>query len=506
MPNRLARSSTRRDGFQLREIQDATDPRENGQQPAGQSSSQPDYKDLGDLPRGYGEDLIFLIAQEPHWLFTYWDIDISRHPGGPSYLRIFLESGEIEAEVEVPFETRNWYIPVRNSSCPYLVEIGHYRAGEWVAIARSIPVETPAEGMSDSDDFRFATLPFHLSFQRLVNCIEDAVRSGEDLMQTLANMQKSGDFSAFGAAGLAGFLNDEQRAILAALLGPDLIGQLSSGSLSSAAMETQIRNYIEERLSSEGASEQLAVRFREFAGSENLFSGFEFPFAKQSFASWSVAEISSWAVGIISSWSLGVVSSWSGVTSWSGAAGGVSSAREESLASWLAAGETGESVSLSSWMQSVPSVWAQFAFSSWLQGVQSSWEHAAISSWSAGAMSSWLAASTSSWGGSETVSSFSPPQEHAGDMDVKAEVILRGASDSSTARITIDGNPVPLNADCTFHYHFILPNQDCEIPVIAESSTGGDTQTVVLRISRETIRSVPVSPSLPAPMGRLPRC
>ncbi|MCX6963301.1 MAG: DUF4912 domain-containing protein, partial [Verrucomicrobia bacterium] len=71
--------------------------------------------DLGSLPRSYGEEVLFLVAQDPHWLFTYWDIDISRHPGGPCILRVERASGDLEQEIEVSFETRNWYIPVQKA-------------------------------------------------------------------------------------------------------------------------------------------------------------------------------------------------------------------------------------------------------------------------------------------------------------------------------------------------------------------------------------------------------
>ncbi len=74
-----------------------------------------DLDQLGSLPQSYGSDTIFLVAQEPHWLFTYWDIDISRHPGGQTFLRVYEGEKTVEAEIEVPFETRNWYIPVKQA-------------------------------------------------------------------------------------------------------------------------------------------------------------------------------------------------------------------------------------------------------------------------------------------------------------------------------------------------------------------------------------------------------
>jgi len=86
--------------------------------------------DLGNLPHSYGEEVMFLVAQDPHWLFTYWDIDISRHPGGPCILRVEEVSGVLEQEIEVSFETRNWYIPVKKAGGSYAVEIGFHRYGK----------------------------------------------------------------------------------------------------------------------------------------------------------------------------------------------------------------------------------------------------------------------------------------------------------------------------------------------------------------------------------------
>ena len=102
-----------------------------------------DLDQLGELPQSYGSDTIFLVAQEPHWLFTYWDIDISRHPGGKTFLRVYEGEKTVEAEIEVPFETRNWYIPVKQAGTKYTVEIGYNRGSVWNVIARSYTIETP---------------------------------------------------------------------------------------------------------------------------------------------------------------------------------------------------------------------------------------------------------------------------------------------------------------------------------------------------------------------------
>jgi hypothetical protein len=37
----------------------------------------PAYTDLGELPQTYGENTLFLVARDPHWLFSYWDVEWS---------------------------------------------------------------------------------------------------------------------------------------------------------------------------------------------------------------------------------------------------------------------------------------------------------------------------------------------------------------------------------------------------------------------------------------------
>ena len=203
-------------------------------------------------PRAYGSDTIFLIAQEPHWLFTYWDIDISRHPGGKTFLRVYQDERTIEAEIEVPFETRNWYIPVKHAGSKYTVEIGYHRGTIWNVIARSYTIETPTDRLSESDQFNYATIPLHLSFQKLMERIQDAIKSGETLMTALSRLQMEGKL--FGPATAPG-IPLEQRLVLEALLGSNFLEEMASGGLSSQEIETRVRKHLEERLMSPGADQ-----------------------------------------------------------------------------------------------------------------------------------------------------------------------------------------------------------------------------------------------------------
>ena len=461
MSRKSAEGNGKAGGFQLRKTAPSEDA-ESGALDTPVAESTADLDQLGDLPHSYGSDTIFLVAQEPHWLFTYWDIDIARHPGGQTFLRVYVGEDSIEAEIEVPFETRNWYIPVKVAGASYTVEIGYYRGSGWNLIARSVTIQTPPDRISDSETFDYATIPLHLSFQKLMENIQTAIKSGETLIQALARLQKDGKLMAFGQ-GVSPDFSTDQRVVLEALLGKDLIDNLSSGAFSSEEIESRIRQHLEEKLSSGNASELLS-KGQWGAEESSLFS------ALGALSSAGGAG-SSWGAAALSSWGAESVSSWPAQASWSAAA-------------------------LSSWLQA--------AQSSWLQAAQSSWSEAALSSWNQAAVTSWSQAAVTSWsGGSESVSSFGQHQREF-FMHVNAEVIFYGGTDPG-AKVTIDGKPITLNPDGTFRYHFIFPNGTYEIPIVAVSPDGVETRSAVLRFHRGTEKTGKVDdtaqPPLAAPMG-----
>ncbi|MGC1481932.1 MAG: DUF4912 domain-containing protein [Chthoniobacterales bacterium] len=454
-----------------------------------------DFENLGELPHSYGEDSLFLVAQEPHWLFCYWDLDIAKHPGGPAHLRYHLSSGELEGEIEVPFETRNWYVPVTHADTEYFVEIGYYRADQWTSIARSITVATPPEGMSPSDDFAFATVPFHLSFQRLVDNLENAFQSGEDLVDAVARMQKTGDFSAFGPeSGDLSKLNP--LALLAALAGPEFLAELSSSALDSGELHSRLQSHLDERLGSEASASFTGGSGTAFDATD-LASG---SFASEllaAFSSWSPAEVSSWLQAAAGSWttavggessleSLTAGNDWSslgGPTSWTFEAlsswlAGIESS-DTGLASWLTGIESSGST-LSSWLQSAETSGFPVTLSSWLQGVHSSWAQVADSSWTPAGDSSWDSASstswgrseTSSWGGSDALSSLGSPFG-AGNSSrgAEAEIILRGGDPQT--KISIGGHRAHSSPDGALRHQFKFPNDGFEIPITASNPNDG---------------------------------
>ncbi len=186
-----------------------------------------DIDHLGDLPRSYGEERIFVVAQEPHWLFCYWDYALTKGVEGTIFLRHGREGADRpEAEVPVPSETNSWYLAVRETDADYYVELGHYNGGHWKALARSGTVLTPRDTMTGFGEPVFANMPFHATFQQLVEKIRGTMREGESLAGALARLQGRGALPI-------GRLTPAQRIALDRLLDTE-IGSLTSGELSSS--------------------------------------------------------------------------------------------------------------------------------------------------------------------------------------------------------------------------------------------------------------------------------
>jgi hypothetical protein len=566
------------------------------------------FEDLGTLPTGYGE--MFLIARDPHWLFTYWDFDYSKFP---TVRKLFLEvyqGNELESTIDINEIARNWYIPVKAAASEYSVIFGFRDANvERTVVGKAGPARTPPESISPNWETEFATVPFHLSFNFLLDVISSARTQGQPLAESLARLQQAAIGSSEGVSSWGG----EQVKVLETLLGKDFLGRLFS--MSSQEVIEFLHGEMSGRLDSESASELLAkgrLAAMLAPGESSLFSGSIREFVRQELSSAGVSSfggaevggvsselgalssevlaggsetLASWQVGvsaIISKWeralvSLGlgseVLASWQAglseiAASFSGAISsyGLSS---ESLASWqsgvseifgkwesvlssygvssqmLASWETGFSEITSSWGALVSS----YSLSS---EVLSSWEKAfssySVSSYSFGSafaseqLSSWnlssfsaLELGLSSWSGLEFGPSswsgleFGPSswsqlvsesslfsgfgaswsaQPFGGReffMHVNAEVIFYGGTDPQ-AKVTIAGRSVQLQPDGTFRYHFVFPDNDFEIPIVAVSPDGVETRSAVLFLKRDTDRygdvGATAQPELGAPMGK----
>lgn len=230
----------------------------------------PAYEELGQLPESYGEDSIFLIARDPKWLFTYWDITpVADAQAGKYFLKVFFENGAEQAAIEIHLDAKNWYIPVPEASTTYYVEFGCFKKGKWESLARSNNATTPSDALSNAVSAEFATVPYHLTFQHLVDMVKNAMAGGESLVGALSRLQGEGRRLAF-VAGKTPQWTEEQRQLLIALLGAELV---NSAGMSSAEIDQILRRELQKRLNTESASELVAKSLLG-AGAGSLFSGF----------------------------------------------------------------------------------------------------------------------------------------------------------------------------------------------------------------------------------------
>src|SRR6201997_1840193 len=492
-----------------------------------QADFKPEAEQLGELPSGYGD--MFVVARDPHWLFTYWDFDYSKLPGQRQLgLQVFRDDA-LETTIDINEIARNWYLPVQAANANYRVVFGYKDGqGTWHSVGEAGPTHTPPEAVSTEWDTLFATVPIHLTFNLLVDVVEAAKGRGEPLAEALARLQQA----ALNGGSRSPNWGPAQLQMLETLFGKDLLARLSS--MDSSELSTFLRADLSAPTSSESASELVAKsRLAQLLvpAESSLFSGGIFGAALSSelfqsggalssaalssfglssgelvtrlsslglssaeiatllssetlsSAGLSSAELSSF--GLLSQLQINLAELSSlGLSSFELSSAGLSSERLSALQ--LAALEMG---ALSS--EQLSSAWS----SSWsgLEFGPSSWSELISES-------SLFSAVGASWGGE----SFGLTQREF-FMHVNAEVIFYGGTHPE-AKVTVDGQPIQLQPDGTFRYHFIFPDRDFEIPIVAVSPDGKETRSAVLFFRRETTRQGDVGhtgqpPYLTEPMG-----
>lgn len=240
--------------------------------PAGQGTPSPEAAILeekfGALPQTYHQDSLFLTARDPRWLFSYWDLNWSQVPGGEMrdgrqayYLRVSRRSGEVETLVEIHPGARNWYVPVRDAGTVYAAELGYFnRRGSWCVVVRSGEATTPSDTLAqEAEAEAFASVPQGLSFEKLQELVHSHMERGETLLEAIARITGEGHIHI--QAGTAPKWTQEQKRLLAMLLGESLINVVGLGS---EEIDRLLRKALQERLHSEaasGLSARLAAAF-----------------------------------------------------------------------------------------------------------------------------------------------------------------------------------------------------------------------------------------------------
>jgi hypothetical protein len=154
-----------------------------------------DLSEVVELPRVYGAPLLFAIARDPHTVFAYWIIDWSSIFENTApvdrqvHLRVYRDDGSEETSEAVEPMAGNCYLAVSEPREKYRLEIGYYQPeAVWNSVAKSDPVTMPPESVAQSVDVDVATIPFHLSFQRLIDTFRGS--NGNALSEIVSRLQK----------------------------------------------------------------------------------------------------------------------------------------------------------------------------------------------------------------------------------------------------------------------------------------------------------------------------
>jgi hypothetical protein len=166
------------------------------------SGASSDYENLGELPRSYGGAFLFTIARDPHTLFVYWDIDWATVFGDTPpadrkvHLRVLWHEGIEESTATVEPLAGSHLLSVMHARSSYRVEIGYYAPDNvWNSVATSAAVITPPDDVAENASVDVATLPFHLSFQRIVDTFRGSKYDGDALAEILGRLQHHADSS-----------------------------------------------------------------------------------------------------------------------------------------------------------------------------------------------------------------------------------------------------------------------------------------------------------------------
>lgn len=128
------------------------------------------------LPLGYNDNRITIMARDPHWIYMYWEIsnetkqnfyqNFGQHLWDKSVpvLRVTNISKNESFFVRINDFVKNWYINVPDSSCLYAAEIGRMISETFfIGLANSNYTTTPNECMDSN------TTSYFINYKYLKN-------------------------------------------------------------------------------------------------------------------------------------------------------------------------------------------------------------------------------------------------------------------------------------------------------------------------------------------------
>lgn len=149
------------------------------------------------LPSTYGSQALHLMPRDPHSLFAYWDIDWAAAFGDEPprdrkvHLRVSNSEGKEEISIEVEPMAGSCYVTVREADANYSAELGYFEpASTWKSVAASEAVQTPPDVLFDSTAVDFATVPYHLSFQKMIDLFRVSKHESGSLTERLTELHE----------------------------------------------------------------------------------------------------------------------------------------------------------------------------------------------------------------------------------------------------------------------------------------------------------------------------
>jgi len=153
----------------------------------------PDVEELTELPVHSGKPLLVSIARDPRTLFVCWSVDwpAAFAKGLPAdrcaHVRIRQNGNEKTVAVEPMIGS--CAIEELEPGETYSVELGYYAPPEtWNSVVTGNKVMMPFTSESAHQMIDVATVPFHLTFQRILDVFRGS--NADELAQTLAQFQE----------------------------------------------------------------------------------------------------------------------------------------------------------------------------------------------------------------------------------------------------------------------------------------------------------------------------
>lgn len=105
------------------------------------------------------------------------------------HLRVHRTDGQEEVATAAEPMAGNCYIEISRPRATYRAELGFYQPQDvWHAVATSNDVTMPPENVAERTDVDLATIPLHLSFQRLIDLFRG--KTTDALARIIARLQE----------------------------------------------------------------------------------------------------------------------------------------------------------------------------------------------------------------------------------------------------------------------------------------------------------------------------